>query len=175
MKPPIKCVAFDLFGTVLDLSNTPKQEIRDYISHVRKPDWSPLMLPQSWRDLKPFPDVIEGLTMLKERGLYTVTCSNAPWEFTDDLLHRAGLWRLLDVCDIARNKCFKPNPNAYWAICEQFDYKPNECLMVTGNAKSPDIEGARAIGMQSISIRQPGTPQTIIELAHLLQLILYAK
>jgi FMN phosphatase YigB (HAD superfamily) len=40
--------------------------------------------------------------------------------------------------------------------------------MVTGNAGSKDIDGARAVGMQSILIRQPQTPQTIIELAELL-------
>jgi HAD superfamily hydrolase (TIGR01493 family) len=169
MKPPINCVAFDVFGTLFDISSIPKQEIRDYIAHIRNPHWSPLTLPESWRDLPLFPDTAEGLAKIKKLGIYTATCSNAPWEFTDDMIHRAGIWELLDVCDIARNQCFKPHPDAYKSICQQLDYMPAECLMVTGNAKSPDIEGARAIGMQSISIRQPDTPQTILELANLLE------
>lgn len=164
----VKCVAFDLFGTVFDISNTDKQEIRDYIAHVRKPEWSPLVLPLSWRNLKPFPDVAEGLAKLIELNLYTVTCSNAPWEFTDDLLHRSGLWYLIHATNTATLKQFKPHPYAYRTVCDQFDYGPEEVLMVTGNAKSPDIKGAQDIGMQAIQIRQPGTPATIIELANLL-------
>lgn len=106
----IECIAFDLFGTVFDLSAMPKQEIKDYIAHVRKPEWSPLTLPGTWRDMK-------------------------------------------------------PHPASYFSICQQFGPDPPEVLMVTGNQGSPDIEGARAIGMHSVMIRQPGTPQTIIELA----------
>jgi hypothetical protein len=41
--------------------------------------------------------------------------------------------------------------------------------MVTGNDGSPDIDGAKAVGMQSMMMRQPGCPQTIIELADLLR------
>lgn len=164
----VKCVAFDLFGTVFDIRDTDRQEIRDYITHVRKPEWSPLELPKSWRDLPLFPDAAIGIRKLVDLNLYRVSCSNAPWEFTDDLFHRSGLWYLMEATDIARSKRFKPHPDAYQSICQQFDYEPGEVLMVTGNAKSPDIKGAQDVGMQAIQIRQPGTPATIIELADLL-------
>ena len=163
----VECVAFDLFGTVYDLSQTPKQEIRDYIAHVRKPEWSPLTLPDSWRDLKLHPDSLDGIRLIAAK-FKVVSCSNAPYEFTRDLFMRSGLDALVEITDIAANRCYKPHPDSYKSVCQQFPFQPEQVLMVTGNVPSPDIEGARAIGMKAILIRQPGTPQTIVELAELL-------
>jgi FMN phosphatase YigB (HAD superfamily) len=162
-----RLVALDLFGTVYKLQDTPKQEIRDYIAHVRKPEWSPLTLPDSWRELQLHPDSLDGIRLIAEKYM-VVSCSNAPYEFTRDLFIRSGLDRLVEITDIAKNQCFKPHPDSYRSICQQFPFEPREVLMVTGNEGSPDVEGARTVGMQSILIRQPGTPQTIIELAELL-------
>lgn len=161
----IQYIAFDLFGTVFDLSAVPRQEIKDYIAHVRKPDWSPLTLPDSWLDLPLHPDSLEGIHSLAVRGFALVSCSNAPYDFTLGLFERSGLDKYLAITDIAEDRCYKPAPAAYLAICKQFGPEPSEVLMVTGNEGSPDVEGARAVGMQSVLIRQPGTPQTIIELA----------
>lgn len=163
----VELVAFDLFGTVFDLGNTPRHEIDDYIAHIRKPEWSPLTLPDSWRDLKPHPDSADGIRLIAAK-YRVVTCSNAPYEFTRDLLIRSGLDALMGITDIAQNYCFKPHPDSYKSICVQFPYQPEQVLMVTGNEGSLDVEGAKAVGMKSILIRQPGTPQTIIELAELL-------
>jgi HAD superfamily hydrolase (TIGR01493 family) len=165
----VKCVAFDLFGTVFDLSDTPKHEIRAYIAHVRKPEWSPLVLPESWLDLKPFPDAVEGIRSILEAGYYTFSCSNAPYEFTETLMERCGLdpW-FVGYTDIAVARCYKPDPRSYLELCDQYRFQPQECLMVTGNAGSPDIDGAKAVGMQSIMIRQPGCVPTIAALAELL-------
>lgn len=165
----VNCVAFDLFGTVFDLSDTPKHEIRAYIAHVRKPEWSPLTLPESWLDLKPFPDAAEGLKALLDAGFYTFSCSNAPYEFTAALMERCGLdpW-FVGYTDIAASRCYKPAPDAYLELCDQYHFLPQECLMVTGNAGSPDIEGARAVGMQAVMIRQLGRVATIADLATVL-------
>lgn len=162
----VSAIAFDLFGTVFDLSDTPKQEVQDYIAHVRKPEWSPLTLPESWLKLKPFPDAVEGISNLINHGHCTYSCSNAPYEFTESLMRASGLDHyFIDYTDIAQAKRFKPHPEAYLQICAQFNVLPGECLMVTGNAGSPDIEGARAVGMQAVMIRQPGCIPTIAELA----------
>jgi FMN phosphatase YigB (HAD superfamily) len=163
----VECVAFDLFGTVFDLAGTPSQEIREYIAHVRKPEWSPLTLPEAWLGLPLHPDSLDGIRLIASKHP-VVTCSNAPYEFTVELLIRAGLDGLMDIVDIAKNQCYKPHPDAYKSICQQFEFVPQEVLMVTGNEGSPDVEGAGAIGMQSVLIRQPGTPQTIVELAEIL-------
>jgi FMN phosphatase YigB (HAD superfamily) len=164
----IRLVAFDLFGTVFDMSSTPKQEVRDYIAHVRRPEWSPLVLPESWKRLPRFADAHDGIKEIVGMGMLAVTCSNAPLAFTKDACF--GL-PFSGYTNIAANRCYKPHPNAYLAICQQFKVEPAEVLMVTGNAGSPDIEGARAVGMQSRMIRQLGSPQTISNLAYELELL----
>lgn len=161
----IKVVAFDLFGTVFDMTSVPRWQIDDYIAQVRAPEWSPLKLPDDWEYLRRFPDAWKGLQQLRKSRLAVVTCSNAPRKLTKSL---CGVLAFDGYTDIAANRVYKPHPQAYLAICQQFKCMPADVLMVTGNAGSPDIEGARAVGMQSILIRQPGTPPTIEALANLL-------
>ncbi len=42
---PINCIAFDCFGTVFDMSGVSKDEIRDYVAHVNKADFTPFVSP----------------------------------------------------------------------------------------------------------------------------------
>ena len=69
------------------------------------------------------------------------------------------------ITDLKEHRVYKPNIDAYRTIEKDLGYKPVETLMVTANPTFGDVEGAAAIGMHSQVIRQPGTPQTIIELA----------
>jgi FMN phosphatase YigB (HAD superfamily) len=160
----IKCIAFDLFGTVFDISNTPRQEIVDYINHVKQPFWKPLHLPKSWESLPLHPDSYNGIRELSFR-YNIVTCSNAPLNLTRKLLARTGLDFFMGITDISVNQVYKPNSLAYLSVCRQHFYEPNQVLMVTGNAGSPDIQGARNVGMKSVMIRQPNCIKDIIELS----------
>lgn len=160
----IRCIAFDLFGTVFDLSNTPKEEIRDYINHIRKPEWSPLHLPKSWESLPLHPDSYNGIRELSFE-FRVVTCSNAPYNLTRKLLARTGLDFFMEVTDISLNQVYKPHPLSYLSVCQQHFYTPDQVLMVTGNANSPDIEGALNVGMNAVMIRQPNCLPTIIDLS----------
>lgn len=71
----------------------------------------------------------------------------------------------MDIVDISLNRVFKPNPRAYLSVCEQCLCKPSDVLMVTGNYNSPDIMGAKNVGMDAVLIRQPGYIKDINELA----------
>lgn len=44
--PTPKCVAFDCFGTLFDMSTVPKDEIAAYVEHVRRNDFSPYEFPR---------------------------------------------------------------------------------------------------------------------------------
>ena len=163
----IRCIAFDLFGTVFNLSNTPREEIKDYIDHIRKPVWEPLNLPKSWESLPLHPDSYNGIRELSFK-YNIVTCSNAPLKLTKRLLARTGLDFFMGITDISLNKVYKPHPRAYYSVCQQHFYAPNQVLMVTGNANSPDIQGAEGVGMQAVMIRQPNCIQNITELSRAL-------
>ena len=72
----VHVVCFDLFGTLFDLSQTPREERIAYGEHIKKP-WAPLSLPDSWENLPLFPDV--DMSELR-RYVEVATMSNCPIE-----------------------------------------------------------------------------------------------
>ncbi len=161
----IKCVAFDCFGTVFDMSGVSREEIKAYVDHVRKADFTPFDFPKSWWELKSHPDAKDGIQTLQAMGLFCIALSNGDANLIDDVSHRNG-FDFDYVIDLAgRHRIYKPHVDAYRTVEKDLGYKPSETLMVTANPTFGDIEGAAAIGMHSQVIRQPGLPQTIIELA----------
>jgi HAD superfamily hydrolase (TIGR01493 family) len=171
----IKVIAFDLFGTVLDPKDIPREEIKDYISQVRRKVWEPLKLLDHWSKVPLFEDSREGLKRLNKK-YKLVTCSNFPYDLQIDILSQdwKGLYDMgtailfSDFMDFEKVKAYKPDPKTYSLVYQTTGYQPYECLMVTGNEGSPDLEGAKSVGMQSIGIRNAGDCKDIIELAEIL-------
>lgn len=164
----IKLIAFDLFGTVYDLFTVPKEEIRDYIRQVRREVWSPLKLPESWVNIPLFEDSKEGLKRLKKK-YKLVTCSNAPIDLQFNMMSGEILLLWDDFINFTEVQAYKPDPKTYSLVFQKSGLQPYECLMVTGNEGSPDLDGAKDVGMQSIGIRKAGDCKTIIELAEILE------
>jgi 2-haloalkanoic acid dehalogenase type II len=165
----LKVIAFDLFGTVFDLSGVPREEVKDYIGQVKREKWAPLDLPESWSTMPLHPDSERGLWELKQHYM-VVTCSNAPLGLTARMSKAAGLnWDAIIPLEMAQ--VYKPNPKAYKLIYELMGVHPWEVLMVTGNEGSPDLEGAKSIGMGSQGIRKAGPIKDIVNLAHILEII----
>lgn len=148
----IKVIAFDVFGTLVRLKDeVPHEEIKAYADHIRKPEWSPLTLPESWKQLKAFDDSSIVLKMLR-RHFMVVTLSNGPLGLQAALLKNNDI----DVdaivpLEIAR--VFKPNEGAYRAAADILGIPPENWLMVTANEKFGDLEASKAVGMQSQLIR----------------------
>jgi 2-haloalkanoic acid dehalogenase type II len=160
----IKVIAFDVFGTVVDMSNVPREELRAYGEHIRKPEWSPLVLPESWKHLEAFADSREGISRLRKK-FKVVTCANGSL----GLLSAINDYNDLDwdaIITLEANQVFKPNPNAYLTVCQVMGVSPDEVMMVTANVPGlGDLEVAAALGMTPQAIRQSDGPKTIIELA----------
>ena len=164
----VKVIALDLFGTVFDLSGTPREEISAYLDQCVDPVWKPLELPASWNELKPFDDARAGIGRLLSE-YQVITCSNAPWFLTFQLRNKWSL-PFSAITDLSQIKRYKPHPECYLHACRTIGCKPQDVLMVTANPTfGPypfgDLEIAGAIGMKTQLIRNPGCPQTIIELA----------
>lgn len=165
----IKCLAFDCFGTVFDMSGVSRDEIKAYVEHVQKNEFTPFEFPKSWWVLKAHPDASAGIRTLQLSGFCCVALSNGDANLIDEVSERNGFY--FDyVIDLAgRHRVYKPHIDAYRTIEKDLGYKPSETLMVTANPTFGDIEGSAAIGMPSIVIRH-GHPNTIVELAdHFLQ------
>lgn len=162
----LKVIAFDVFGTVFNLDNIPRQEIKDYVHHIRQPEWKPLALPSSWELMPIHPDSIEGVRRLRNK-FKVVTCSNGPVKMLRALSRNAGIeWDCF--IPLEENRVYKPDLRAYGTICETMGVDASEVLMVTANETSGDLEAPLKIGMNTMEIRGLEGPKTIIELAELL-------
>jgi len=164
----LKVIAFDCFGTVFNFADLPLQEKRDYIRQLKQTPWKPLELPASWETMPAHPDSREGLERLR-RHYVVVTCSNGPAPLLVKMSRNAGInWDM--VLPLELIPAYKPDPQTYEMIAKVLGVLPSEVLMVTGNEGSPDLVVPRTIGMRVMRIRgEPGTPQTIGELADLLE------
>lgn len=164
----IKCIAFDCFGTVFDMSNFSRKEIVDYVKHVNKNNFSPFNFPESWFELKSHPDSSEGIIKLQNLGYRCVAMSNGSFDLIQKISHKNKIeWDY--IIDLVKHGVYKPKKEAYFAVEKQTGFKPEETLMVTANPDFGDIEGSESIGMKSQVIRQNNYPKTIIELVELLK------
>lgn len=157
-----KAIFFDVFGTLLDMSPIPREQIGEYVAETRRSIWRPLSFPGNWYALDLFDDVRDGLTELaKQFDLFTL--SNAQREFQQGvLLAKHDLTMFTDLISLAKIRTYKPKLAAYGHACDFVGLHPSECLMVSGNK---GYEQCEKIGLPLCEIRHPGGPQTLIELA----------
>jgi len=160
----------DVFGTVADMSGVPSEELRAYGEHIRKPEWSPLVLPESWKLLPVFPDVAEGVRRLNALGIIVATCANGPKPLLEEIILRNDI-RRMEVVPLEKMQVFKPSPQAYLWACACVGVDPSKAMMVTANVPGlGDLEVAAKLGMIPQAIRQETGPKTFIELSAALTL-----
>lgn len=146
----IKAIAFDLFGTVFDLSGVERSEIGAYAAHVNAEQWAPLELPAAWRDLPAFPDV--GALRELRRKYTLATLSNCPLRLQIELSRNNAIdWDVLIPLEL--KQVYKPHLDAYRFVPDLLGCKPDEVLMVTANKDFGDLEAAAELGMASVLIR----------------------
>jgi HAD superfamily hydrolase (TIGR01493 family) len=163
-----KCIAFDCFGTIFDMTNIQRSEISDYVEHVRRDDFSPYAFPVGWWNLKPHRDSADGIRLLQKSGIACVAMSNGSVELIGHISSACGI-RWNEIIDLRKAGVYKPHRDAYRVIQTQAGYLPHETLMVTANPSFGDLEGAESIGMPSMVIRAAGYPiRNTIELAEYL-------
>ena len=151
MKKP-KVAFFDLNHTVLQMGVISKEDIENYLSHIKQPSWSPLTLPDSWRHLQVWSDAITALHKLRYYSrVKCVTLSNNPINVQIDQLKWANITFDFMV-PLEAYHVFKPDIKAYQMACNLLQVAPEDALMVTANKDFGDLEGAACIGMPSVWI-----------------------
>jgi HAD superfamily hydrolase (TIGR01493 family) len=166
---PLKLFAFDLLGTVFDMSGVDRDELRAYGRHLKDfyatGEWKPLHLPASWERLPLFQDSALGLGLL-QRNYMIVTLSNAPLGLTAKMCKNAGI--MFDaITPLELSRTYKTAPEAYTSLCSIYGVEPREIAMVTANKDFGDIEAARKLGMSAYLIRDEKIP-TVVDLAAIL-------
>lgn len=154
----IQLLAFDLFGTIFDLKNVDREELKEYGRQINRNlgKWEPFDLPDHWAQLPLHDDAVEGLYALKESGYKLVTFSNAPAALQLRMLGNYSL-PFHAITPLELFQMSKPN-KAIYAKLSLWGYRPEECGMVTANESFGDIVGAADAGMKPLLIRGKDIP-----------------
>lgn len=120
----------------------------------------PAALNRAWERLDPWPDVISGLTALRERH-FVAPCSNGSIGLMTRLARYGGLpWDCILGAELAHD--YKPKPAVYLASCSGLRLPPDQVMMVA--AHNGDLAAARAAGLKTAFVPRPtehGPDQTI--------------
>ena len=99
----------------------------------------------------PYQNVKTTLEILKSDGYKLAIITNKPFDFIEPILKQLGLDNLFELCiggDSLSEK--KPSPLPLQYMCEKFNVKPRNTLMI-GDSKN-DILAAKAANIQSIAV-----------------------
>ena len=109
-------------------------------------------------ELPPHPDIVPGLTALREAGFRLGTLTNSPAATLRRQMSYAGLTdffeQLLSIDAVRR---YKPHPDTYHYACQTLGAAPAETVLVA--AHGWDVAGAQLAGLQAAFLARPGQPQ----------------
>ena len=113
-------------------------------------------LTDSMLTMPPHPDVVDGLTALRDNGFRLVTLTNSPPNPDGPSpLEHAGLAQFFEqTFSIQACRAFKPAPTVYRYVCEELAVAPTDCLMVAAHVW--DIIGAQSAGFSGALITRSG-------------------
>lgn len=120
----------------------------------------PTDLNRAWERLDPWPDVVAGLSALKNQVIIA-PCSNGSIALMTRLARYGGLpWDCILGAELARD--YKPQASVYLASCAALRLPPDAVVMVA--AHNSDLHAARAAGLKTAFVPRPlehGSGQTI--------------
>lgn len=104
-----------------------------------------------WHRLKPWPDAVEGLKMLKSRYIIG-SLSNGNVGLLTRMAKFGGLpWDVILGSETAR--AYKPQPQAYLASAELLNIKPAQLMLVA--AHNSDLAAAASCGLATAFVARP--------------------
>lgn len=104
-------------------------------------------------DIEPFPDALEALALLKERGIRLALCSNLALPYAEAVRR---WFPALDAYVFSFEVgAIKPQPVIYQRACELLATEPAATAMV-GDSMQCDCEGPQAIGVQGYFLNRSG-------------------
>lgn len=184
MQYQIKAVAFDAFGTLVEIHDKRRPFARLAKAAAQPLARSPMCEPidldamvhlcgltldasemdalradlqTELASTKPYPEAQEVLEELKRLGLRTAAASNLALPYASPIEDKLG--HLLDASCMSFEVGFvKPDAGFYSALCERLDLHPQEILMI-GDTWRCDYEGATAAGLHAIHLDRRGTAE----------------
>ncbi|KAL2005098.1 hypothetical protein VTN00DRAFT_2948 [Thermoascus crustaceus] len=102
----------------------------------------------SWDSLQPWPEAVEVLKTLRNRGYGLGVVTNCSADLGRRAIARCGGVRFDAVVTAEESGFYKPNPKPYNDILAALGVDPADALFVAGS--SADVPGAAAVGMQVV-------------------------
>ena len=106
------------------------------------------------RKLPPHPDVLDGLTRLRDAGFRMAALTNSTAEVAEAQLQQAGLRELLEQAlsaDMAKR--LKPAREAYHMAAQRLGVQPSDIRMIAAHAW--DVTGAMRAGCAAAFVARP--------------------
>jgi HAD superfamily hydrolase (TIGR01549 family) len=181
MQYQIKAVAFDAFGTLVEIHDKRRPYARlakaagqplsrspmcepidlDAMAHLcgltldaSEMDILHADLQAELASTQPYPEAQEVLEELKRLGLRTAVASNLALPYARPIEDKLG--HLLDVSCMSFEVGFvKPDAGFYVALCERLNLLPQEVLMI-GDTWRCDYNGATVAGLHAIHLNRRG-------------------
>jgi 2-haloacid dehalogenase len=123
-----------------------KQYKIEGLSEEEKANWAHV-----WRRLKPWPDSVEGLGLLKKKHIIS-PMSNGNVALMTNLAKFGGLpWDVILASDLVKH--YKPDREMYLSAPFYLDLKPEEVMMCAAHV--PDLQAARRYGLRTGYIYRP--------------------
>ena len=108
-------------------------------------------LNRAWHRLRPWPDVVAGLTRLKKK-LILAPLSNGNIGLMTDMAKHSGLpWDCILGAELVRH--YKPDPEVYQSAMDFLDLKVGEVMMVAAHVG--DLRAAKAGGLRAAFVPRP--------------------
>jgi 2-haloacid dehalogenase len=108
-------------------------------------------LNRAWHRLRPWPDAVEGLGLLKRKRIIA-TLSNGNVSLLTNMAKHAGLpWDVILSAELAGH--YKPDPEAYLTAARLLDLPPAEVMMAA--AHPDDLAAAARVGFKTAYIPRP--------------------
>ena len=105
-----------------------------------------------------YPNVLNALKTLRQKGYRLWLLSNAQEVFTKFELNHLGLTDAFDKIYISSQFGFrKPDTRFFQALLQEQHLNPRQCLMI-GNDRDTDIAGAKAAGLNTFYMHTDLTP-----------------
>ncbi|MDA0359654.1 MAG: haloacid dehalogenase type II [Proteobacteria bacterium] len=108
-------------------------------------------LNRAWHRLKPWPDSVRGLKLLKKT--YTISpLSNGNFSLLNNMAKHSGLpWDCIISAELFGH--YKPDPETYLGSAKLLDLEPEEVMLCA--AHKDDLLAAQACGLKTAFIKRP--------------------
>lgn len=115
------------------------------------------LLNDAYPYMKPYDNMYEFITRIKNAGYKVYLLSNATPRFFDRYLDIPALTLMDGYFISCVHKLLKPQPEIYKAFCDKFSVKPEECFFIDDMPQN--IEGAKNAGMKGFVYKAPNTAE----------------